>query len=283
MNIRMVRVGLSFLISLAAVLTPAMEIWTDCEIVTNEYNDGDSFRVRAPGRTEQRIRLYFVDAPETATDMDADARRVREQTGYFGLSSPSNTVEAGKMATAFTAEQLARPFTVITADATAPGRGSERRIYAFVRTSDGRDLGELLVAAGLARAIGVGRVTPDGVRRDAHAERLRDLELAAALRRVGVWQGSDPDVLVERRQAMRLELSELDALRQEVLGVENEPTGTVNPNTASEEQLQTLPGIGPALARRIVEGRPYSGPEDLLRVSGIGTNKLAVFQDRLVF
>ena len=187
------------------------------------------------------------------------------------------------MAAAFTSEPFARPFTVITGGATAPGRGSEPRVYAFVKTAAGGDLGELLVAAGLARVIGVGRATPDGVPRDAHAARLRDLELAAAIRRVGVWQGSQPEILVERRAAMRLELSELDALRQEVLGVENEPTGSVNPNTASEAMLQTLPGIGPALARRIVEGRPYSGPEDLLRVSGIGANKLAAFQDRLGF
>jgi len=31
-----------------------------------------------------------------------------------------------------------------------------------------------------------------------------------------------------------------------------------------------LPGIGPVLARRIVEGRPYARVEDLLKVKGIG-------------
>jgi competence protein ComEA len=43
-------------------------------------------------------------------------------------------------------------------------------------------------------------------------------------------------------------------------------------NTAGVEELQTLPGIGPALARRIVEHRREHGPfrrvEDLLEVKG---------------
>ncbi|KHG64602.1 DNA-binding protein [Thermus sp. 2.9] len=41
-------------------------------------------------------------------------------------------------------------------------------------------------------------------------------------------------------------------------------------NRASLEELEALPGVGPVLARRIVEGRPYSRVEDLLRVKGIG-------------
>jgi competence protein ComEA len=41
-------------------------------------------------------------------------------------------------------------------------------------------------------------------------------------------------------------------------------------NTATQSELEDLPGVGEAIARRIIEGRPYSGIEDLLRVKGIG-------------
>lgn len=51
----------------------------------------------------------------------------------------------------------------------------------------------------------------------------------------------------------------------------------VNINTATSEQLQTLPGIGPALAQRILTYRDQHGSfrsiTDLQKVSGIGPKK----------
>lgn len=54
--------------------------------------------------------------------------------------------------------------------------------------------------------------------------------------------------------------------------------GTLNVNTASAHELEALPGIGPALAVRIVDDRTEHGPfksiEDLDRVRGIGPKTL---------
>ena len=51
-------------------------------------------------------------------------------------------------------------------------------------------------------------------------------------------------------------------------------TDLVDLNTATPAQLEALPGIGPAMARRIVEHREKNGPfaklEDLMQVKGIG-------------
>ena len=52
----------------------------------------------------------------------------------------------------------------------------------------------------------------------------------------------------------------------------------VDVNTADAAELERLPGVGPALARRIVEERtargPFASPDDLIRVRGIGGKSL---------
>lgn len=59
----------------------------------------------------------------------------------------------------------------------------------------------------------------------------------------------------------------------------------VNINKAGAEELQTLRGIGPALAGRIVKYREEKGPfqkvEDLNNVNGIGQSKLAKIKDQI--
>jgi competence protein ComEA len=61
--------------------------------------------------------------------------------------------------------------------------------------------------------------------------------------------------------------------------------GLINPNTASPAELDTLPGIGPALAKSIVDFRNTHGPfaslDDLLLVPGIGPAKLESLRDHV--
>jgi competence protein ComEA len=47
------------------------------------------------------------------------------------------------------------------------------------------------------------------------------------------------------------------------------PGQKVDINTADEETLQALPGIGPAKAKAIIAGRPYAKIEDIMKVKGI--------------
>ena len=63
------------------------------------------------------------------------------------------------------------------------------------------------------------------------------------------------------------------------------PEGMVNINTADEKELDKLPGVGPAMAKRIVEYRTENGafqaPEEIKRVKGIGDAKYAKMKDKI--
>ncbi len=63
------------------------------------------------------------------------------------------------------------------------------------------------------------------------------------------------------------------------------PAGVVNVNTASVQQLQLLPRVGPALASRIIEFREANGPfaavDELVAVRGVGERSLELMRPYL--
>jgi len=249
-----------------------LQMFSNARLINNPANDGDSFFVETNGKSFH-VRLYFIDCAETSVGSKSDAQRVREQTRYFGLSDATRTIHFGNEAKTFVDHILVKPFTVHTAFASALGRSAKGRVYGFITTADGNDLASLLVKNGLARTHGIGRETPDGVSRDEMIERLRDLEMSAMLKRVGIWSESDPDRIAELRAKQRSEEQELKELQNRVKKAKS-PQGLLNLNTATEKELQSINGIGPVLSERIIAGRPYRTVDDLLKVKGIGPKKL---------
>ena len=249
-----------------------LQMFSNARLVNNPANDGDSFFVEANGKTFH-VRLYFVDCPETSTSSKSDARRVREQTRYFGLSHAARTIHFGNEAKGFVGSILNRPFTVHTAFASALGRSAKGRVYGFIITADGDDLASLLVRNGLARAYGMGRKTPNGIPRDEMIERLRDLETSAMLKHIGIWSESDPERIAEFRAKQRSEDQELKNIQSQVKTA-GFSGGLLDLNTAGKEKLMSIKGIGPVFAERIIAGRPYKTVDDLLKVKGFGSKRL---------
>jgi endonuclease YncB( thermonuclease family) len=255
-----------------------------CQLIPNKANDGDSFHVRA-NDTEYLVRLYFVDAPETAS---VGPERLIEQAEYFGVSVPQ-VIEVGLDAKKFVDVKLSEPFTVVTRLAGGLGRSKVQRIYGFVRTKEG-DLGEQLVANGLARIHGTSAPSPGGSSSADEREKLAQLENEAKRRQVGGWgmTGQPSNGIGPQSQAspdasrsipVTRTSSSLAAARSpgEVKNRAKEKTqlGKIDINTATEKELTTVPGIGHVMAARIIAARPFRSADDLKKVSGIGDKKYA--------
>jgi competence protein ComEA len=257
-----------------------------CHLVPAEWADGDSFQIKASNGEVHTVRLYGADCIEWHVSDDSDARRLRQQQRYFGIEGLGGTAAAsieqakgfGKAAGERVAALLQEPFTVVTAFADARGDGRYQRVYGFVKLADGRDLAAVLVEEGLARAFGVYRETPDGRTASEYREALRDLELQAAKRSLGIWAKTNWEKLPAERGRQRAEEAELGLAAGKLETAKNL---VLDPNTAARDDLLKLPGVGEMMANRIIEGRPYEKLDDLLEVPGIGSKTLERFRPYL--
>ena len=165
------------------------EILEGCRLLPNIANDGDSFHVAHRGK-EYIFRLYFVDAPETSEEIPA---RVAEQAKAFGVPR-DRVMKAGKEAAEFTKQKLSRPFTVRTKWQDAEGQSRLPRRFALVETADGKDLGELLAAAGYVRSFGAA-AAPPGKNESALRATYDRLANRAKATRLGAWGSKNSSIV----------------------------------------------------------------------------------------
>ena len=158
----------------------------------------------------------------------------------------------------------------------------------------------LVHVAGAVRRPGVqqlpaGSRVVDAVRAAGGSARGGDinaLNLAARL------QDGQQVMLPQRLSPQALALAPAGARSSESSGVKRSNTdqesrqhsvflGKINVNTATPMELEALPGVGPAIAGRIVQQRLQQGPfrslADLDRVKALGPKKLAALKDHVTF
>lgn len=153
-----------------------------CQLLAAEHRDGDSFHVMTGDQRQFIFRLYFTDAPETDSSVK---ERVTEQAAHFGVTE-AEIIKGGEAAKKFAAAWLARGCTVTTRWQNAQGRSRLPRYYAQIDVG-GKDLGELLVSYGWARAKGTVAILPDGRPAKEHMAKLQKLEAEAKAKQLGMW------------------------------------------------------------------------------------------------
>ena len=109
------------------------------------------------------------------------------------------------------------------------------------------------------------------------------LRFGVEVARGGPGMGWDTAAALPRLLEDSRSATEREALRKTPLA----PGETLDPNRATADQLDRLPGVGPGTAIAIVEHRKeggvYASPEALLDVRGVGPGTLAKMRPHLVF
>lgn len=296
------RAGLNGLWILIAIVGPGCSLcraesqplqkFENAQWIDDELNDGDSFRVKA-GDDEFRVRLYFVDCPETRGTGNKYPARVREQMDYFGLKQGEAQASAffdfAQQSKELVKQELSAPFTIWR----GPYDKENERYYSFVYVADSsdRDLAMLLVEKGMARVHGVRRKTPAGTTAEDYLDLLREREASAMLSRSGLWKDTDADEFLKLRKQLRDESAAnktvRDAAKDEAAGEESrKPRVPVSPNKASREELMDIPGIGAKTADEIIRvrrERPIDSLDDLLKRVRIPAPNVDTLKDALTF
>ncbi len=257
------------------------EILAGCRLVRGAYADGDSFHVDYRGR-DIIIRLYYVDTPETNRQVPS---RIREQAEHFGVSEAA-VMAFGKTAGDFSADALrSGTFIVHTRWEDARGASRQPRFYGhIIYESNGVELNLAteLVRNGLARSYGMKGAPPAWPSSSQIERELDQLENRARIGKAGIYGGESggESAAVAAPTPWRIDkLTEPDepepsALRPAFSAVPSASGDLVSINLADAAGLESVPGIGPVLAQRIIDARPFDSVDDLIRVRGIGETTL---------
>ena len=170
-------------------------VYDRCQLMDEEYHDGDSFAVKPLTGYTYLFRLYGVDCPETDDRFES---RLTEQAKDFAIEQ-DDVMKWGEKASSFTRDFLQKPFRVYTQKIKADGVSGKSRYYAIIINAEGQRLDEALIQAGLARAHGMGAEWdepmwegkiakfPRRMTSRRYLSSLRMLEKRAKREKIGIW------------------------------------------------------------------------------------------------
>lgn len=207
------------------------------------------------------VLTVFPQAPEDTEEENNNSVDIRLQYGGFSMLFPGGAEEAERRWGESTVPDLLRDVTVLKVAHHGSLNGTDSRSLSITRP-------RLAVAS-------MGRDNPFGHPHPATVALL-------ARERVPFARTDESGTVEIVSDGQRWEVVRQTA---QVRGPPGEgkgrggketspPAGRVNLNTASQAELEDLPGIGPTLAKRIIGARPFRSADELGRVKGIGPKRM---------
>jgi micrococcal nuclease len=139
--------------------------------------DGDTLRVMFPDSSQETIRILGVDTPEISPGGN-------DPGSFEGVSDPHFLVSWAEEAASTLRREVEGREVMVTTDRAAGERDRYGRLLAYLSTSDGTDIGEVLLSRGLARVY----TAESFARKDAYL----GMQQTAMQKRIGIWSGMTP-------------------------------------------------------------------------------------------
>lgn len=104
----------------------------------------------------------------------------------------------------------------------------------------------------------------------------------ADLSQINLAEGiKDGQKIVVPIRAGDRDIRELGDQERRKSGNQGQMRRLVNINTANESELDSLPGVGPATAKKIIENRPFSSVDDLKKIPRLSKNKIEKLKNKV--
>lgn len=90
------------------------------------------------------------------------------------------------------------------------------------------------------------------------------------------------DAKSDAKTATKADAKKADAKKEEPKNAEPAKGELIDINSASQKELDALPGIGEARAKAIIKGRPYKGKDDLVKKKIIPQSEYDKIKDKII-
>ncbi len=98
------------------------------------------------------------------------------------------------------------------------------------------------------------------------------------------WAAKNINMAMKLVDGAKIYIPKAEVSTGEVLSIKKQvlrEAEKININSASESELDTLWGVGPATAKKIIDGRPYQKPEELLQKKIVKSNVWEAIKDKI--